>query len=57
MERLGNNRNKYGGQLQGPGGTTLTLNGKELLDKAATDKEKLLTKLEGIKLRFPIMFD
>ncbi len=56
-QRLGRHRNKYGGQLQGPGGTTITLDSKDLLQEAKDDKEVLEKKLNDIRPRMPIMFD
>lgn len=56
-ELLGRHRSKFGGQIQGPGGTTITLDSKDLLDEAKDDKEKLDKKLDGMRPRMPIMFD
>ena len=56
-ERLGTVRRKFGGSIQGPGGTTITMDSKELLDEAKSEKEALDKKLNAIRPRLPIAFD
>jgi hypothetical protein len=50
MITLGNNRNKFSGQLPGPGGTTLTLNSGDLIKQG---EELLKTVSEEMRNRRP----
>lgn len=54
---LGNNRNKFSGELPGPGGTTLKLNGESLITQGTASIKELEDKLKAIQPRVFISFD
>ena len=54
---LGTIRRKFNGSLQGPGGTTLTLDSDALISEAEQELEKLDAELRGFQLRIPPSWD
>lgn len=57
LERLAQVRAKFGGKIQGPGGTTIELDSDKLSSKADDLKEKAELRLKAVRMRFPIMWD
>jgi hypothetical protein len=49
--QLGKIRNKFGGTIQGPGGTVITLDAKDLLSDGKKDEEKYEKELNDFQLR------
>ena len=56
-ERLAIVRRKYNGSIQGPGGTTISLDSDKLYDEAKSEKDKLDEKLMAIRPKYPLTWD
>lgn len=56
-ETLGIARRKFGGQLPGPGGTSLNLDGDKMVDEAKAEIEVLRKELVGFQTKIVPMFD